>query len=427
MENNQKSSKMNKIINAILMFVIVLLSFAGGFFIGGQCGGENGSALNQVISIINNTSYIIDPVTGQPRKITEKDYIDAITDGLLDEYSKYYTPEEYEEYANESEGNYGGIGFVTYSNTTKIFKILGNSPAEKAGIKAGETIIGAKTAQGQRVDFNSAEQLDDFFKQNSTKQEFVLYFDDGHEVKVTGSDFKVSYVTYYDNENKLCYRDGENGKLQPFIEASTQMDALPDDTGYIKLDLFEGDAATQFATALKQMLDSNRSKLILDLRDNGGGDVNVLTDIASYLIYNNGAKNSLIIHAERKNREDSYSTRANNFDQRLEKIVVLANRNTASASECLIGAMLTYGDRFNSDRSDLVIEKNASGVAKTFGKGIMQTTYVLFNGGAYKLTTGRVLWPDKITCIHGTGIIVDGQNAVNSADAINRAIQIVNT
>lgn len=426
MESNQKNLKFNKIISAILMFVIVLLSFVGGFFLGGQCGGKNNSLLNQVISVIDNTSYVIDPATGKPRKFTEKDYVDAITDGLLDQYSKYYTPEEYEKYVNESYGNYGGLGIVTYADATKVFKVIGNSPAQKAGIESGDVVLGAQAVGEQRVDFNSVEQLEDYFDKKGPDTDFIIYLEDGREISVTSKDFKVNYVTYYDNATKLCYGDDQSGEFKLITEASDKMSALSDDTGYIKLDLFEADAASQFASVLKYMLDSGKTKLIFDLRNNGGGDVNVLADVASYLIYNHGAKSSLIIHAEKKSGQVNYSTNSNNFDSRLQKIVVLANRNTASASECLIGAMLTYGDCFSSDRSDLIIEKSASGVAKTFGKGIMQTTYVLSNGGAYKLTTGRVLWPDKITCIHGTGIVVSGQNAVEPSQTITRAITVVN-
>ncbi len=422
---NKENNKNKKIISAILTVVIVLISFTGGFFLGGLNGVKSNGLLNEVIGIINNTSYVIDPVTGQPRKITEQDYVNAITAELMDEYSKYYSPEEYAKHVNESGGNYGGLGIVTYSNSLEIFKVIGNSPAQKAGVKAGDVIIGAKATGGQRVDFNSVEELNEYFKQHSNQTQFTIYFEDGREVSLTSTDFEVGYVTYYDNTHVVRYRDDKNGDLTPFVEQSNEMSGLDDQTGYIKLDLFEGKAASQFGFMLGVMLESGKTKLILDLRDNGGGAVDVLTDVASYLIYNGGAKKSLILHAERKSGKDDYYTKSNNFDLRLQKIVVLANRNTASASECLIGAMLTYGDRFSSDGSDLIIEKNANDVAKTFGKGIMQTTYVLANGGAYKLTTGRVLWPDKKTCIHGTGIIASGENAVSKADALNRAIQVI--
>ena len=105
-------------------------------------------------------------------------------------------------------------------------------------------------------------------------------------------------------------------------------------------------------------------------------------------------------------------------------VIVLANDGTASASECLIGALLDYGEKgFSKER--LILEKNDAGVARTYGKGIMQTTFSLSNGGAFKLTTARMLWPKTKTCIHKTGITTLPQNEVNAGDdAILRAREI---
>ena len=152
--------------------------------------------------------------------------------------------------------------------------------------------------------------------------------------------------------------------------------------------------------------------------------MDVLTDVASCLIYNNGEKNTAVARTESKTGSETYSFKKSNFYENIEEIAVLANSDTASASECLIGAMLTYGDRFSKD--NLIIEKNADGVARTYGKGIMQTTYWLLKGGAFKLTTARVLWPDKTTCIHGVGIIAEGANATEKGNsAILRAVEVL--
>ena len=70
-----------------------------------------------------------------------------------------------------------------------------------------------------------------------------------------------------------------------------------------------------------------------------------------------------------------------------------------------------------------LIEKNQNGVAKTYGKGIMQTTYKLISGGAFKLTTAKIYLPDKKNSIHGVGFIATGDNAVDSQNALARAIQ----
>jgi hypothetical protein len=84
--------------------------------------------------------------------------------------------------------------------------------------------------------------------------------------------------------------------------------------------------------------------------------------------------------------------------------------------------MLYYKEKF--DISRLVIEKNDDGVAKTYGKGIMQTTYLMLDGGAFKLTTAVMYQPDKNTTIHGKGFIVSGDNATERGDsAVLRALE----
>ena len=81
---------------------------------------------------------------------------------------------------------------------------------------------------------------------------------------------------------------------------------------------------------------------------------------------------------------------------------VLANENTASASECLLGVLVHYKELLKSE-SDVILEKNAQNQYKTYGKGIMQTTYKLLSGGALKLTTAKIYWPDYKSSIHGVG------------------------
>ena len=81
--------------------------------------------------------------------------------------------------------------------------------------------------------------------------------------------------------------------------------------------------------------------------------------------------------------------------------------------------MLHYGDLLTNDK--VILEKDASGIAKTYGKGIMQTTYILTNGGAFKLTTAKIYWPDATTSIHGVGF-TNGTSA-QKQDVIKTALE----
>jgi hypothetical protein len=73
----------------------------------------------------------------------------------------------------------------------------------------------------------------------------------------------------------------------------------------------------------------------------------------------------------------------------------------------------------------VVVEKNANGIAKTYGKGIMQTTYSLWFGGAFKLTTAKIYWPDKTTSIHGTGVVKEGLNAAEKGQALKNGLELL--
>jgi carboxyl-terminal processing protease len=234
--------------------------------------------------------------------------------------------------------------------------------------------------------------------------------------------YKASYVAYYDSERKMMIDVTKEGL--PYRENAEEKMALPNDTALISLSEFEGEVASQLTATLSYMEQKGRTKLILDLRDNGGGFMSTLCKVAEQLIYNGGNK-TLIAYASGKADSDSFYIKSNKNNSFITEIALLANEGTASASECLIGAMAHYGERFSLD--NLVVEKNDDGVAKTYGKGIMQTTYVFLDGSAIKLTTARIFWPDKTTCIHSKGISPTmPENATEKGQsAIDRAISIL--
>jgi C-terminal processing protease CtpA/Prc len=236
--------------------------------------------------------------------------------------------------------------------------------------------------------------------------------------------YKTSYVNYYDDGVRLFFASNEkNGNPTKKEDTTDKMVGLDQKTAYISLDQFEGDAAEQMEDALSFMESRGKTKLILDLRNNGGGYMTVLGDIAAMLIRNGGKGNFVFAYSESKSGFQGYKSGKYNYKSHLEKIVILANENTASASECLIGALSVHDSPYTS--GDIVIEKNFNGIAKTYGKGIMQTTYRLLSGGAFKLTTAKIYWPDATTSIHGVGIVASGENAVLPQNALNRAIELI--
>ena len=408
----------------ILVSIIALgVSFLGGFFTSCAMRGNTVGTIGSIVSIMENVGYIYDPVTGEQRALTEDDYADALVKAFLDQYSTYYSPEEYQKQIAESFGDYKGIGIGFYDDSIELGMVVGNSPAYKAGLRAGDKIISGKCGN-MTENFTTATEIIEFL--SKCGDDAISLFVEGKTAPavVYANEYSASYVLYYDSEKIYEFSSDFGAEPVGVERANTEYTDIPvgnTDTAYIKFDLFEANAATQLNSALEYMKSRGRTKLIFDLRNNGGGYMNVLTETASLFIDNNGAKNSVVAYAIDKNgNREVFSTYSNNYKSFITSTVVIANENTASASECLIGAMCHYGALGQNPEDKIVLELNDEGVAKSYGKGIMQTTYVLRNGGAFKLTTAKIYWPDAKTCIHGTGV-TEGHKS-SKANAVKTAL-----
>ncbi len=429
MENEKKTTltKGKKISIIVAIVLAIILSFTCGYFSHYVFLPDKSTTANELIRLIEDVSYILDE-NGNPREFTADEYANAIANGLLDKYSTYYTAEEYQKIQSEGKGNQSGYGFYLYDaeHAPVIKEVVGNSPADRAGIREGDYVNSCKIEGEEKVVFLTTEDLTDYFE-NVNENEVVTFeiIRNGQTLNfsIRKENYKTSYVTYYDNERKvsLFLTDGQ---FIPNEFVEEKLDVLDENTALIKLTLFEGDVAMQFRVALNYMQQKGRTKLILDLRGNLGGYLDILCDVASDLIYN-GNQKTLIAYSKGKTDSESFYMNTARKHDFITDIAVLANRKTASASECLIGAMLHYGEKFSIDR--LIVEKEGDGIARTYGKGIMQTTYLLKSGGAFKLTTAKVMWPDKNTCIHEKGILPSSQNATNAGlSAVIRAQETLN-
>ncbi len=427
MKENKKEKKLLKIIIIVLSLVIC---FTGGFFTHYLVQPKTIKKLSNILSVIENTAK--DP-NGNDSDFNSDDVAKQFVRAVLsnDDYAQYFTDEEYSENKTEGAGNYSGIGVSLYADYPVIYYVYGNSPAEKVGLKKGDQILKARKGDEE---FNVTATTDEFVafmksvSENSEVELLVKREGEFLEQSFTlvKRKYVCSYVYYYDSDTALRFvSEGENIPQKTLFPAEKN-EKLPSDTAHVIFRSFEGDSAKQLEEALSYFYSTGRTKLILDLRGNGGGYMDCLQRVASNFINNGGQKKNLVTEVEERGGSSSYYTLGNKFNSQLENVVVLADGGTASASECLIGAMLCYGDaNFSSD--NLLIEYNSQrGNYSTYGKGIMQTTYRLLSGGALKLTTARIYWPDRETCIHGTGVVQDKvDNQINSTNAISRAIEIL--
>ncbi len=313
---------------------------------------------NGMIRRIQN-EYILEDLTNE--ELMDGAY-QGIMDVLDDKYADYYDKEEFEKIRRHTDGSYGGIG-ITLTNDWEIVGVAENGPAQEAGIRTGDII---RKVQGIVIADSdlSLEELQAQLKGNIG------------DVK-TMTLYRPSTDTEYDVELTL----------QEIVTQTVFWHMLDQEIAYLQITAFDKVTQEQFETAWQEIQESGAMKgLVLDLRGNLGGNLDTVISIANTLV-----PKGLIAYTEDKagNREEYYSE----GDGCGVPMAVLVNEYSASASELLCGAL--------KDR----------GVAKvvgvtTYGKGIVQTTWSLSDGTAYKMTTGKYYTPNGVN-IQGTGIEPD--------------------
>ncbi len=429
----RKKSNM-KILAVILAAAIFILAFFAGFFTHWISSGRTVRTLSEVLRLIDKAAV---DYTNSGTDKNGEDAVRAVVEELLwyDRYAQYYTPEEYRTATAESQGNYSGFGVSFLSGgeiDNQIYSVTGNSPADRAGIEAGDVIVAAKRAgEAEFTELSGEDAAIDYLGGVARGEEITLKLKRGEtlfEATLKRETYEVAYIEYHDSEGSLFFRSDDGGTPQGVWQEGDEFSYLAEDTAYITFSLFEGRAAEQLETALDFMAERGRDKLILDIRGNGGGYMDVLTDIAALLIDKSGGYT--LTYVREKSDTEEYRVKSDKYTHDLTAVTVLADENTASASECLLGAMLCYGEdvcEAGFSLADIIIEYNEGrDNYSTYGKGIMQTTYMLSTGGALKLTTAQIFWPDNTTCVQDAGIVqTDPANCLNGDDAILRAAEIL--
>ncbi|MBQ8429394.1 MAG: hypothetical protein IJX30_04800 [Clostridia bacterium] len=428
---SEKGGKKKKRVAYILGGVFIgIFSFFAGF-------GVRWFTLEEDMRTLINVKNKIDKEYYEeiPDDVFYDAIFDAVNNDVLDAYSQYIQPQQYAQNNSVNAGNRSGIGisFLTQTENGEpqllVVGVAGNSPAEEAGIRVGERITGfGENAENitDSVDFATFKA---FLDERADEENFYVRVEgkDGARVVATyKSDYVESYVFYRTKDASYTFT---GAKATDLTERGEPLTCLDEDTAYIRLIQFTGRAASLMKKALNFFKEQGKKNLVLDLRGNGGGNLDVMQEIASYFCKNAKGKTPLIAvadYGEKRERFDATGNVYNSYFSEDSRICVLADVGTASASEALMGAMLDYGTIGYDDIC--LIETN--GVARTFGKGIMQTTYIMdvFKQDALKLTTATIRWPVSNTCIHGRGILAsDGTKSVQSSyeyeTELNSAIQ----
>ena len=412
---------MNKnIFKAVVAVIAAVIAFAAVAFSG--CGlFDAANSKKWVLNTIKANYYYYDEMD---KEGLEDLTIDEIV-SRLDIYSEFYTPEELEALIRDNSGEKAGIGF-SYSflkagdcalypdGGCLLVTVVGNSPAEEAGLRAGYLLTGG-SYNGRTVSFDTEDALGDFVDPISVNVKFTLTAYTGEEVKefsVSKQEYNASYMFMATNTSAWTPAISRDGKVTGLTEAQDRnLEYLPDGTAYVSMSQFFGTAADEFGYLMKKFNAEHCSSLILDLRNNGGGYVEVMqkmawyftnsTDVAMTARYKSGKEE--ISECKAPDRNSTVPNKGKDSIVPADTTVyVLANSGTASASEALIGMLVSYGflkyeNIFLSDFSAefLTWADGVYGTKRSYGKGIMQTTFPnYFTGEALKLTTAQIYWPN---------------------------------
>lgn len=285
--------------------------------------------------------------------------------GLGDPYSTYYSEEELKAVMESNEGVYFGIGahigFDKDTGYCKIVKVMDNSPALEAGLRAEDLLV-AVNGQDMR---------------NITTSEIVTY--------IKGPEKTTVDLTIY-REGELDYLNFTVERRK--IETPTVVYSMDEDKiATIQITEFDEITLGQFEESLAQAKKDGMKALVLDLRDNPGGSLQTVVAIANYIL-----PKGLVVYTEDKDGD----RKEYNCDGKHElqvPLVVLVNGNSASASEILAGSIKDY-------------KKGTILGTTTFGKGIVQKIFAISDGSAVKLTISHYYTPSGAD-IHGVGIEPD--------------------
>ena len=394
-----------KIVKKVLIVVGILLALTASFF-----GGY--FTRNLTDPDLVSLKFILDEYKKYYLEESD-DYLSIMGNSILDEYSKYYTAEEFELLQKVAKGSRAGIGIQIVG--LNVSGVIGNSPAERAGIEVDGNIKEIKKSlSDEYIAVNNLSELSGILSEIGENTDFSLKIEYGGEVKeftLKKEEYQETYVYYSDNGGS--YRFNGTTKIEFNKYSDVPIANFGDDTGYIKYKSFSGTSsdirgsAKQVETALGQFKKSGRKNLIFDLRSNGGGYLDIACNIASHLICKPDGEEPIMAFSEDKNGKKSnfYSSKVDYGTYGFSRIIFLADENTASASEALIGAAVTY------DTNNIVsvvlarsIDNKGNEVYKTYGKGVMQITHENRGvGDAIRLTTAYIKWPNGV-CIHGSGI-----------------------
>lgn len=311
--------------------------------------------------------------------------IDGMVKSLNDPHSNYLSPKMYKTLMEQTEGSFAGIGVVMGMDNEQKIHIVGimeDSPGQKAGLQEGDEILAVDGVSVKEMAFDEVA---------------------AHVRGEVGTNVVLTIMRNNTNQDITITRD--NIKLK-----TVGHKMLDNNIGYIQIVSFSEDTANEFNDAYNDLKNQGMKALVLDLRNNPGGLLTTCVEIAQKLV----PKGEIVSIVDKQGNKETYTS---SLEAPEYPLVVLINKNSASASEILSGAI--------QDTKAGTIIGNTS-----YGKGSVQTILPMFEDDAVKLTIAKYYTPSGRS-IDGIGITPDieinlDENATTDTQ-LNKAIEILSS
>jgi carboxyl-terminal processing protease len=377
-------------------FAVALVAFlAAGLWLGGHPGSlpeplreafvaETGALSTEAAEVLEDNYY---------RPVGGKELSNASLQGMVrelrrrnkeDHYTEYFSPEAREAFNQSIEGHFSGIGLtvVPVKRGLKVSTVFHHSPADEAGIEAGDVIV---SVEGESIAGEGSSEATN---------------------KIKGPE--GTQVT-------IGVRDAKTGKVRQMTLTRAEV-VLPNiisrveevggkKLGYIRLGQFSNGAHAQIANAVRKVEKEGAEGIVVDLRENPGGLLQEAVLSASVFL----PEGEVVVSTKSRTQGDNvYKTEGGNLPPR--PLVVLIDRNTASAAEILAAALADDG--------------GAKVVGtRSYGKGLFQEEESLSNGGAIKLSVGEFFTPEGVNLAESHGVHPDVKAADDPATKVDEAKQ----
>ena len=338
------------------MAVCVVVGILIGTFYANHFSGNRLSIINSSSNKINNLLHIIDDQyvdTVSVNQLVEKAMPQILAE--LDPHSVYIGAQDVQAANDDLKGSFSGVGieFTIRQDTIRVQNVIGNGPAERAGLIAGDKIV---SVDG-----------DTFVGKKVTNQEAMRRLKGPKDTKV-----KLGIIRF--GEKKVKYFTVTRGEIPQKSITSTYM--IDNETGYIKVKNFGENTYPELLIALAKLSQEGVENLVIDLRGNLGGYLASAVQMANEFL----PKGKLIVYTQgRKSPRQEYRSDGRGSYQHIP-LVVLIDEVSASSSEIFAGAMQ------DNDRATIIGRRS-------FGKGLVQQPIPFNDGSMIRLTIARYYTP----------------------------------